>query len=622
MCDYWHSTHLDHLATATTGLKSVTEPACSSDSVVYMINAIDSLADHLPRFVRHGLNHYSAMVLAQRYVLSQNNLVFDGGAACELACLSLWVSLESDGKCIQAHIWDAAVKQVFPCEVIHRGTLSGIEPMIGSFVSSLKFDLHIHHPFETVSIILGDFPTDQVEALSDISVGILNSLYRTSAVLEYPPYVLAVASIAGAILLNNTGDCATFLASFPVDNQAIDTILRSHLLTHLKHREMPLPDPPALEIVTSPSARTGRSVSRQSSRAVPSTGNTSNASLKRKRLTPLKPVHENSNDPLASLAWALLPRDENRAPNSGSAGMTRPISLGELKILRELAKLPNISGVVKLDSVSLLSEQAHHGKDTSSFLVNGSFDSAGTQFDSVLRLMRTKSDLISVFEQIVTAVHFLNENKLSHSSIEPRSFMVVGNQVKLACFVSATFWPNTPTNFPNYEYRAPELLLGTTSKDNFLDADLWSLGCLLAEISRIFFARNRYEDPLFDVTSEDRPPAKADPKGPQMDRESYNACRYLIKMKNVLNGGVLPTPEIWPGITKRTNFDKLCKLVEFDAKKFPGNPEGTLQGYIREDSSGYPIVLEIVKSLLRWCPERRAPPIAILRRIAKFNQTV
>jgi serine/threonine protein kinase len=256
-------------------------------------------------------------------------------------------------------------------------------------------------------------------------------------------------------------------------------------------------------------------------------------------------------------------------------------------------------------------------------IVNGFFDSNGNQFDSIVRLISNRTALIDVIEQIVSGVHFLHENKVCHYSLEPKNFLI-SNTVKIASLSSATILPTVPATLPSLPYRAPELLFGgSTCRDDPLAVDLWSLGCIVAEVCRIFATRNRYEEPLFRVDETH----KLDPRGPVLDRNAHAECRQAIKVSSVLNGGMLPTNDIWPNLNKRTNYDKVVALMEYRKKKNPtklgfddivGVGECTLQSYCMDDLSD-PILTEIIRALLRWSPEKRVPPRMILQRIGKYK---
>ena len=611
--DFWSSSHHSWLAKDYSVLNEVGSdlPTLPKDEVVYVINAIDSLADQLPRFVRNVHLHYSAMVLAHRYM--QSLLVtgaLDGELCCEIAAAALHLAIEADGRSIPSATWDAAIKKIFPCQVVHRGTASAIAGTQGEFLQVLNFDLHVHQPFETVSLLLAELGA--TPATAGVAFGILNSLFRTTSIVEFPPQVTGAAAVVGALLL--TGEPAEsvdkLLCRLPIDEAAIRDILQLHLFPCVRARELPLPTPPAVNDQPSPSARTGRSVSRQSSR-IPST-RSQRSTVKRKR-----------EDPLSSLAWALLPAvDENcQTSNRGGQGQRRPVGLSELRILREIsAQAP--SGLVRLTDVRLYTPaEEHMQKSSGVFTVSGQFDSSGSQFDSIVRLLGSEEQLMDVIEQLLSATLYLNEHKICHFGIEPKNLMITANAVKIASLSTATVLPTIPTTLPSLPYRAPELLLGSSggAKDDPLAVDLWSLGCVIAEIARIFATRNRYEDPLFRLT--DALPDKPTNKFPVSDTNVYTNCRYLMRITECLNKGIVPARDVWPDMHKRGHYEGLLKLMEYKNTHFPdkklSGPTEDLRTYMRDKDDG--VATEIVKALLRWCPERRVSPRVCLARIIKHK---
>jgi len=168
---------------------------------------------------------------------------------------------------------------------------------------------------------------------------------------------------------------------------------------------------------------------------------------------------------------------------------------------------------------------------------------------------------------------------------------------------------------------------GTNLRDDPLSVDLWSLGCVVSEISRIFATRNRYEDPLFRIDEDDGLADRPESRCPITEKVLYAECRQMMKISTVLNGGMLPTSDVWPNLTKRANYDKLVSLMDYRKKKNPtklgfddivGTGESSLQNYCMDDPSD-PILTEIIRALLRWSPEKRVPPRMILQRIGKYK---
>jgi hypothetical protein len=447
--------------------------------------------------------------------------------------------------------------------------------------------------------------------ISNVAFGIVNSLYRTSAVLEYPPFVIAVAAVVGALLLTDS-DPTPVLDQNPVSPELVKSLLCSTLYEFVKNKELPLKNPPEVENLPSPSARTGRSVSRQSSR-IPSTrsiGNQSASSSKRKRA-----------DRNQDLAWALLPALDENSACGDAVGIRRPVSLSELKILRELTRMNPPRGLIQLSGVKLYSqaEEGIYRPHGSPFVVHGSFDSNGSQFDSIVRLLRDYDALVDVAEQLLGAVLFLNELKICHFGIEPQNIMATNDGVKIASLATASVLPTIPTTLPGMSYRAPELLLGSTAggKDDPLAVDLWSLGCVLAEITRIFSTRNRYEDPVFKLSG--TLPEKPKERFPVHDSIVYTNCRYLIRIAERLNKGAVPAKDVWPDLHKRGNFEAFAKLLQYKQSHYPEKrgSNDDVRAYMKDAPEG--VMTEIVMALLRWCPERRVSPRVCLNRIIKFR---
>jgi hypothetical protein len=620
--DYWKSSQYEHRCTSPDEELLLVEKvgekiSVPKESVVFIMNVIDTLADQLPKFVRNSLLHYSAMVLAQRYISKQTALCseMDGQLCCEIATLALYVSIESDNRSIAQQQWDSAVMKVFACEVVHRGILSAVESGKGHFVESLNFDLFVYHPFETVGLLLAELTTVPPAVASQVvsvSYAVINSLYRTVVVVQQPPYVVAIAAVVAGLLLNEV-DASEFLSSQPVEVGVVESILTTHLYNFLKYRELPLSRPPPVADLPSPSARTGRSVSRQSSR-IPSTrsmGSQLNSSdRKRKR-----------DDPISSLSWALLPALDENSISSKSSGYRRSVSLSELRILREVARLNPPPGIVSLSEVRLYTpaEESMYRAQGAAFVVNGSFDCSGNQFDSIVRLLDSYDSVLNVAEQLLYAVLFLNEVKICHFGIEPQNIMITSNSVKIASLATATVLPTVPTVLPSLSYRPPELLLGPgAAKDDALAVDLWSLGCVLAEITRIYSTRNRYEDPLFVLA--DSFPDRPKDRFPVHDSQTYMNCRYLIRMAERLNKGSLPTKDVWPDIHRRNGYEAALQMLKYKDTHFPprkGAMSDDVRAYMRDSSEG--VMTEIVMALLRWCPDRRVNPRICLSRIIKHR---
>ena len=603
--DFWSSTQLKQWMSPSRLL--------DTDEVVYTINAIDSLADQLPKYVRNAHLHYTAMILAHRYLESARpDAAVDGQVCCEVATLALAVAIESDGRTLSQSLWDSAVLKIFPCEVVHRGIWSAVEAGKGAFLEALGFDLFVYHPFETVSLLLPD------AGVAGVAFSIVNSLYRTPVVIANPPYVVAIAAVVGALLLNGADHkvVSDFLNQQPVDVSLVESILTDHLYTFIKLKELPLSNPPPVENLPSPSARTGRSVSRQSSR-VASTRSVSTTKRKRKAAAA-------DEEPSSSLAWALLPAvDEefsfSMPVNSGKGGIRRPVSLCELRILKEISQMDPPKGLIRLEDVRLYTsaEEGIYRPSGSAFVVNGGFDSNGSQFDSIVRLLSSYESLVDITEQLLSAVLFLNELKVCHFGIEPQNIMVTSDGIKIASLATASVLPSIPSCLPSPAYRAPELLLAGTPAGS-MAVDLWSLGCVLAETTRIFSTRNRYEDPLFKLS--DTMPDKPKERFPIHDQSVYTICRYLIRIAERLNKGAFPSKDVWPDFHRRSNYESFAEMLAYKITHYPerkGNLTDDVRTYLKDGPDG--VMTEIVMALLRWCPDRRVNPRVCLNRIIKFR---
>jgi hypothetical protein len=626
--DFWNSTHFENWLRG----REYIDKEDINANLVYVINSIDSLTDQLPKYVRNSHIHYTAMVYAHRFIQTviapDSQSVLDGQQCCEIAALSLYTAIEAEGKSIPSNVWDPAVSKIFPCEVVFKGIVSAVETGKSFFIEKLNYDLHVHHPFETLLLMLGDIETadESIKHVGLTAVSIINSLYRTTAILRYPPYVIAIAAIVGGSLINENAELAkSVLLSNPVDEIAVRSILERDLFNHLRGPEIPSTEPPAIQELPSPSSRAGRSVSRHSSRsnAVTSgrSGQTTGSPNKRR---PRQVVDSHS------LSWALLPReDENCPPPRTSATYRRPVTLSELKILRELSNMSCPETIVKLVDVKTYTtfEEASFRNSVSGglFVVNGLFDSSGNQFDSVVRLLGSYRDLVNVVEQLLLAVNFLSELKICHFSIEPKNIMITAGSIKIASLATCSVLPHLPSSQPSLVYRAPELLMGSTGgvKDDPLAVDLWSVGCVIAEIARIFTSRNRYEEPLFKLNDSlpDRPPLEN--RTPIVDPSVYTNCRYLMRIANCLNKGLLPGSDVWPNIQKRGNYDLVNQLIQFKKKRYPdrnlfvSDYSDDIKSYVQDIDDG--VVLEVVRALLRWSPDRRVHSRICLGRIMKFK---
>ena len=85
--------------------------------------------------------------------------------------------------------------------------------------------------------------------------------------------------------------------------------------------------------------------------------------------------------------------------------------------------------------------------------------------------------------QILNALKYCHDNKIIHGDIKPMNILIDDNTIKLCDFNCSQYVFNTEksSNIVTLWYRSPELLLG--SRTYGTEIDIWSAGCVLAEMS-------------------------------------------------------------------------------------------------------------------------------------------
>lgn len=138
------------------------------------------------------------------------------------------------------------------------------------------------------------------------------------------------------------------------------------------------------------------------------------------------------------------------------------------------------------------------------------------------------SEVKTLLRQLISAVDFLHDNYIMHRDLKTSNILLNNRgHLKLADFGMARVIP--PPSAPLTQlvvtlwYRAPELLLGTTTYST--DIDMWSLGCIFGELLT--------KEPLLPGTNE-------------VDTLSliFSLCG-------------LPTEKIWPGFHRLPNAKSL-----------------------------------------------------------------
>lgn len=214
-------------------------------------------------------------------------------------------------------------------------------------------------------------------------------------------------------------------------------------------------------------------------------------------------------------------------------------AIREVKILKVL-KHPNI---VNLKEIVTSKEQGKNlPKNVFMVFEYLEYDLYGLLETPEIKL--TQDHIKSWSKQLLSGVHYMHKNKVIHRDLKASNLLVnKKGELKIADWGLARSWNSDMKHLTNRVitlwYRPPELLLGSNQYNTKID--MWSVGCILAEMfRRSGFLRGRDEVSQLECI--------------------FKTCGH-------------PTKENWP------NIERTCRLW----KKFkPGDGEVTRPRRLRE----------------------------------------
>ena len=207
--------------------------------------------------------------------------------------------------------------------------------------------------------------------------------------------------------------------------------------------------------------------------------------------------------------------------------------------------------------------------------------------------------------QLIQAVCFLHENKLTHTDLKPENILFVNSDydieydsrrkrdvrqvknpdIKLIDFGSATFdHEHHSTVVSTRHYRAPEVILELGWAQ---PCDVWSIGCILIELY-LGYA-------LF---------------------QTHDNREHLAMMERIL--GPLPTRMVERTKTKYFYRGKLVWSEKSSSARYVRENCRPLRRFARNDESEHQEMLDVVEAALEYDPSRR-PMLSQLLQMPFFN---
>lgn len=156
-------------------------------------------------------------------------------------------------------------------------------------------------------------------------------------------------------------------------------------------------------------------------------------------------------------------------------------AIREVKILKALKH----KNIVKLLEIVTSKEQNEIPKNVFMVFEYHEYDLTGILETGEIRL--TQDHIKSWSHQLLQGVHFMHVNKILHRDLKSSNILISRNgELKIADWGLARSWNESMKHLTNpvvtLWYRSIELLLGC--KDYDTKIDMWSVGCIIAEMFR------------------------------------------------------------------------------------------------------------------------------------------